>query len=117
MSSSAADVDGYIATFAEPVREVLDEVRRVLHDAVPDAGEAISYGMASLTLDGRSFVWFAGWSRHVSLYPVPGGDTVLDEALAPYVASKGTLKFPLSKQVPYDLVARAGAALAASRQV
>jgi uncharacterized protein YdhG (YjbR/CyaY superfamily) len=116
MSERSPEVDAYLAGFAKPVRDVLTEIRRVLHEAVPGAGEAISYDVASLTLDGTSFVWFAGWSKHVSVYPVPGGDAALDEVVAPYVAGKGTLKFPLSKPVPLDLVARVGAALAEARR-
>ncbi|WP_241999299.1 hypothetical protein [Kribbella sp. VKM Ac-2569] len=38
-------VDEYIASFPAEVREVLDEVRRTIHAAVPDAGEKISYQM------------------------------------------------------------------------
>jgi uncharacterized protein YdhG (YjbR/CyaY superfamily) len=116
MTTPSPDVDAYLAGFAGPVRDVLTEIRRVLHEAVPEAGEAISYDVASLTLDGSSFVWFAGWSKHVSVYPVPGGDAALDDAVAPYVAGKGTLRFPLSKPVPYDVVAQVGAALAAARR-
>jgi len=112
MTEPANDVDGYIAAFPAPVRDVLGSIRRTLHEAVPGAGEAISYKVASLTLDGRPFVWFAGWSRHVSVYPVPGGDEALGEALAAYRSSKGTLKFVLAEPVPYELVARVGAALA-----
>jgi uncharacterized protein YdhG (YjbR/CyaY superfamily) len=112
MSDPLSDVDGYVGGFPAPVREVLDSIRRTLHEAVPGAGEAISYDVASLTLDGRPFVWFAGWSRHVSLYPVPGADEALIEALATYRSGKGTLKFVLAKPVPYELVARVGAALA-----
>ena len=112
MTDSTAAVDAYIAAFPDPVRDVLLEIRRVLHEAVPLAGEAISYGVASLTLDDRSFVWFAGWKQHVSLYPVPGGDDALTASLASYASGKGTLTFTLSSPVPYDLVARVGVALA-----
>jgi uncharacterized protein YdhG (YjbR/CyaY superfamily) len=112
MTDATNDVDGYITSFPAPVREVLTSMRQTLHEAVPEAGEAISYDVASLTLEGRPFVWFAGWSRHVSLYPVPGGDDALTEALAPYRSGKGTLKFLLAAPVPYELVARVGAALA-----
>ena len=55
-----------------------------MHAVVPDAGEAISFDIPSLTLDGRSFVYFAGWKRHVSVYPIPDGDDAYEEQLPPY---------------------------------
>ena len=47
------------------------------------------------------------------MYPLPEGDPTLDEAIAPYVAGKGTLKFPLAEPIPYELIARVAARLLA----
>jgi uncharacterized protein YdhG (YjbR/CyaY superfamily) len=60
-------------------------------------------------------VYFAGWKHHVSVYPVPHGDDGLAAELAPYLAGKGTLKFPLAKPIPYSLIAKVAAQLAAGR--
>jgi uncharacterized protein YdhG (YjbR/CyaY superfamily) len=35
--------------------------------------------------------------------------------MAPYVAGKGTLKFPLSEPIPYDLIERVAARLLEER--
>jgi hypothetical protein len=51
-------------------------------------------------------LYFAGWKRHISLYPAPAGDEALERRLGPYRAAKSTLKFPLSQPVPYDLIAQ-----------
>ena len=102
-------VDAYIERFPEEVRTVLQEVRRTLHDAVPGAGETISYAIPALTLDGRVLLYFAGWQKHVSVYPVPHGDEALVRALEPYRSGKGTLAFPLGEPVPYDLIGRVAA--------
>jgi uncharacterized protein YdhG (YjbR/CyaY superfamily) len=52
-------------------------------------------------------IYFAGWKRHYSLYPVTS-DVVeaFGDDLAPYKLSKGTVRFPLSEPVPVKLIAR-----------
>ena len=60
---------------------------------------------------------FAGWAKHVSLYPIPEPEeTEAGHALAaelePYLAGKGTLKFHLNKPIPYDLIGRVATRLA-----
>jgi uncharacterized protein YdhG (YjbR/CyaY superfamily) len=110
-----ATVDEYIASFPPDVRSVLQQARRRIHAVVPAAGETISYGIASFTLDGRYLVYLAGWKRHVSLYPVPTGDEAFEEAIGPYRAAKSTVKFPLAKAVPYELIERIVEQLLAQR--
>jgi uncharacterized protein YdhG (YjbR/CyaY superfamily) len=105
-----ADVDGYVRGLPEAVRPVVEEIRQAIHRAVPGVGETISYHMPTFTLDGRRIVHLAAWKQHISIYPAPEG--ILDEELAPYRSDKSTLKFPLRRPIPYDLIGRVAAALA-----
>ena len=100
-----ASVSAYIASFPADVAEVLENVRRAILGAVPGAGETISYRIAAVTLGGTPLLYFAGWKRHVSLYPVPAGDAAFERTVAPYRSGRSTLRFPLSRPVPYDLIA------------
>ena len=108
-------IDAYIAGFPADVQRILKEVRRTIRAAAPGAGEAISYGMPALMLDGRFFVAFAGWKKHISMYPVPSGSAALNRQLAEYQAGKGTLRFPLDRPMPYGLMSRAVKALLKAR--
>ena len=72
-----ATVDDYIASQPAETQPILQEVRRRFHEAVPGAGEMISYGIPTITLDGHYVVYFAGWKHHLSVYPVPHGDEEL----------------------------------------
>jgi uncharacterized protein YdhG (YjbR/CyaY superfamily) len=110
-----ASIDDYIATFPDGVRVILDEIRRAIHAAVPGAGEMISYHIPTITLGGRHLVYFAGWKHHIAVYPIPEVDEALDTEIAPYRAAKGTLRFPLAEPIPYDLIGRLAARLAAQR--
>ena len=109
-------IDEYITSFPTEVQGILREVRRRCHTAVPDSGEMISYGIPTITLDGKYVVYFAGWAHHLSVYPVPAGDAGFKAEIAPYRSAKGTLKFPLGKPVPYELIGKTAALLAAERR-
>ncbi|MCR5858688.1 iron chaperone [Mesorhizobium sp. J428] len=106
-----ATVDAYLDTQPQATREVLDVVRATLREALPDAEEVISYQIPAYRLPGGVALFFAGWKKHWSLYPA-GKDLVaaFREDLAPYeVNERGTVRFPLDKPVPVDLVARIAA--------
>ena len=99
-----ASVDEYIGSFPADVQDVLGEVRRTIRAVVPEAGEKISYQIPSITLNGKALLYFSGWKEHISLYPIPPLDDDLAAAIEPYRSGKGTLKFPLNKPVPYNLI-------------
>jgi uncharacterized protein YdhG (YjbR/CyaY superfamily) len=97
-------VDDYLATMPPGTRAVLDEVRAVIRAALPDAEEVISYQIPTYKQDGIAVIYFAGWKKHFSLYPV--GEALV-EALpeaARYPLSKGTIRFPLDEEVPRALI-------------
>lgn len=108
-------VDEYVESFPMEVREALEEVRRTIHAVVPEAGEKISYQIPTITLDGKSLLYFSGWKEHISLYPIPPLDDALATAIEPYRSGKGTLKFPLKDPIPYDVITRLTEAFVAAR--
>ncbi len=67
--NDAATIDAYIAAQPAAARSALEKMRRVIGKAIPDADEAISYGMPAYRLRGRVVVYFAGWKQHTALYP------------------------------------------------
>ena len=112
MAQKFADIDDYLASLPEGVRDVVQQVRDTIHAAVPGSQETISYNMPTLLRDGRRYVHFSGWAKHIALYPAPEGDADLVAALQPYASGQGTLRFRLDRPVPYALIGRAAAALA-----
>lgn len=97
-------MDEYIATFPTDVQKILKKVRSTIKAAAPKAEETISYGIPTFTMNGTYLIYFAGWKHHISIYPVPGGDAAFNKSVEPYIAGKGTLKFPLDEPIPYPLI-------------
>jgi uncharacterized protein YdhG (YjbR/CyaY superfamily) len=110
-------VDGYILKQPADFQLVLQHVRRIIRMLLPEAEETISYQIPTCKLHGQSVVYFAGWKRHWSLYPVTEAvRAALDPELDSYQRSKGTIRFSLADPVPTTLVERIVAELASTAE-
>ena len=116
MAPTFETVDEYISSFPADVQEKLQGVRLAMGAAAPGTEEAISYGIPTFTLDGRYLIYFAGWKRHISVYPIPVVDAQLDKEIERFKAGKGTLRFPLDEPIPYELIGQLAAAALRNRR-
>jgi|tagenome__1003787_1003787.scaffolds.fasta_scaffold20914672_5 uncharacterized protein YdhG (YjbR/CyaY superfamily) len=112
----ATTVDEYVAALPDDVAAIVERLRRLVHAAVPGAGERISYGMPTFTLDGLPLVHVAARKKHVALYPLPPMDGDLARDVAPFQGTKDTLHLPLGRPIPYELVERVVRALRQQRE-
>jgi uncharacterized protein YdhG (YjbR/CyaY superfamily) len=99
-------IDQYIAACPPESQKYLRTIRKLVRALVPDAREKISYQIGCFELNGKNLVHFAGWKKHVSLYPVPAGSEAFEKSIAKYVDGKGTLKFSLDEPLPIKLIER-----------
>jgi uncharacterized protein YdhG (YjbR/CyaY superfamily) len=106
MKTVPKTIDEYIAGFPQHIREILEQIRSTIRAAAPDAQETISYQMPTFTLNSRYLIYFAAYKKHIGLYPAPIGDPAFDADLSLYQAGKGTLRFPLDKPIPFDLIGK-----------
>ena len=101
-------VEEYLAELPEPQRAVVAELRRTVNAAAPDATESIAYQMPALRSQGGQFLLsYAAFKNHYSLFPA--SDVVvaaIGDELTPYLAGKGTIRFPASRPIPLALVTR-----------
>jgi uncharacterized protein YdhG (YjbR/CyaY superfamily) len=107
MPEKPASVDAYLAGLPDDRRARLEDLRRIVRAAAPDADEVIAYNMPAYRLAGRFMVSFEAYAKHDSLFPASQAvvDALGDE-VAPYVKGKGTLQFPASQPLPLDLIER-----------
>ena len=99
------DIDEYIAAFPPEIRMILEKIRQTVREAVPEAGEKISYQIPAFTLNG-DLIYFAAFKKHIGMYPPVKGDEQLRQEIARYRGEKGNLKFPLDEPIPYELISR-----------
>lgn len=98
-------IDEYIAGFPQDVQELLQQVRKTIREAAPEAEETIKYQMPTFMLNGN-LVYFAAFKKHIGFYPIPSGIDAFKDELARYEQGKGSVRFPLDQPLPLDLIRR-----------
>jgi uncharacterized protein YdhG (YjbR/CyaY superfamily) len=102
---ATADIDRYLASVEEPKRAALEKLRRNVLAVLPDAEECISYGMPAFKFQGKTVAGFAAFRDHLSFLPHSGSVlAALEDDLAGYERTKGSLHFPIDETLPSPLV-------------
>ncbi len=65
----------------------------------------MNYGIPTFALEGN-LVHFAGFKSHIGFYPTPSGIEKFKKELSVYEGAKGSVKFPLDKPIPYELISK-----------
>lgn len=99
-----ATVEDYFAGVPEPALTALNKMRVAIRSVVPkEATEVISYKILAFKHNGI-LVWYAAFSKHVSLFPTASVIKAFQDELNGFSTSKGTVHFPLDKPLPVALI-------------
>lgn len=109
------EVDAYLRKFPPEIAERLTLARQAIRDSVPNPDEKLRYGLPAIMFNGRYVLHFAGWKKHIGLYPVPRLPDELEQEISAYRSGKDSVQFPHTSEVPYDLVSRVTAAILTDR--
>lgn len=96
-------IDQYLDLFPPEVKKIMGKIRATIRQAAPRAIETIKYGIPTFVLNGN-LVHFGGYKNHVGFYPAPSGIEAFKKQLVKYQSGKGTIRFPINKPVPFDLI-------------
>jgi uncharacterized protein YdhG (YjbR/CyaY superfamily) len=106
--AAPTSVEEYLAALPDERRAVMEELRQTVNAAAPEATETIAYEMPALRSHGGQFlVSYAAYKRHYSLFPA--SEAVIEaggDELKPYLAGKGTIRFPADEPLPTALVTK-----------
>ncbi|GGF46837.1 hypothetical protein GCM10011519_21050 [Marmoricola endophyticus] len=112
--SSTPEVEAYVAALPDATRPRFEQLLALVRECTGDGfTEALRYGVPTLRREGRNVLHVGGFAAHVAVYPLPDttADPGLAAAMAPYVAGKGTLRFPHAQPLPEAVVRRVVGAL------
>ncbi len=98
-------VDDYIAAQEESIRPRLKQLRSIIHRAIPDAEEKISWSMPTFW-KGRNLIHFASFKKHIGLYPGDEAVAAFADKLTDFEVSKGTIRLPHGEPLPEELIRR-----------
>lgn len=101
-------VEDYLAALPVERRAAVEELRQTIKAAVPEATETIAYQMPAFRSHrGQFLVSYAAYKNHYSLFPASGAVVeALGEELTPYLAGRGTIRFPAGRPIPAATVTK-----------
>jgi len=99
-----SEIEQYISKFPEEAQHHLQEIRKIIKIAAPEAVELLAYGMPGYKTYGKPLVYFAGYKNHIGFYATPSGHEQFAAELSQYKKGKGSVQFPLDRPMPYDLI-------------
>jgi uncharacterized protein YdhG (YjbR/CyaY superfamily) len=103
--SATEEIDSYLTSLPDEQREALQHLRETVAALVPEAEEAISYGVPAFRYRERPLVGYSAAKSHVSLFPMsPAVVEAHRDRLQDWSTSKGTIRFTADHPLPEDLV-------------
>ncbi|NJB70035.1 uncharacterized protein YdhG (YjbR/CyaY superfamily) [Saonia flava] len=102
----AQNVDDYIVQFPEETQILLKKIRSIIKKEAPEAKESINYGIPAYKLNGRPLVYFGGYKTHIGFYATPSGHAKFKKELSTFKQGKGSVQFPLKKDLPLSLISK-----------
>ncbi len=98
-------IETYILDFPAETQRKLNQIYTIIKNVAPTAQEKISYGMPTFEFHGN-LVHFAGYKNHIGFYPTPSAINHFKNEIAPYKWAKGSVQFPLDKELPTEIIAK-----------
>lgn len=106
-TSSAKNVDAFLAKVPADKRAALVRLRRTIRAAAPKATELINYGVPMFRLDGKNLVSYAAAADHCTFYvQSPAVMQAFAAELKDYKQGKGSIQFAADRPLPAALVTR-----------
>ena len=102
----AKTIDEFISQYPPDIQTILQKIRTTIQKFAPGAEEAMAYGIPTFKLNGKNLVHFSAFKEHIGFYPTPSGIEKFKKELSVYEGAKGSVKFPLSKPIPYALIGK-----------
>jgi len=103
-------VEDYINNQTEDAQVLLNEIRQIIKEVVPEMEEAKNCKSALFILEAKSTekhqLMMGAYAKYISFYPFPSTMAVFSEELKIYKQGKGSVQFPFNKSLPIDIIKR-----------
>lgn len=103
-------IDDYIDSQVLEAQLILRDLRSLIKEAVPETVEITNYKVPSFTLipkvKPQQQIMIVAYAKHISFYPYQATVDHFADQLKDLEVGKWTVKFPLNKPLPKDLIKR-----------
>lgn len=98
-------VDEYLAGLGPAERSAFEQVVAVARQEAPNCEQGTSYGMAALVYRHKPLLGIRAAKAHLSIFPFSSRAVAsVEERLAGFDVSKGTVRFSPERPLPLDAV-------------
>lgn len=97
-------VDQYMQSFEGQPKERLEEIRALVKTLLPGATEKISYNIPAYFVGGKLIIYFAGYEKHIGVYPGKTKSAAYNRLAEKYAHGKSTARFPHDQPLPKDII-------------
>lgn len=104
MNNDIQKIEDVINKSPSEVKERLIKLRELIKKEAPDVTEKLGYGVPAFYLNGP-LIYYSPFKNHIGFYPA-NGDIFkeFESKLKMFETSKGTIKFPHNKEMPWELI-------------
>lgn len=103
-------IDDYINSQSKEAQIILQQLRSLIKEAVPETIEIQNYKVPSFKLihetKPEQQIMIVAYANHVSFYPFQATVDHFAEELKSFELGKGTVKFKFNKDLPKELIKR-----------
>lgn len=102
------DIAAHIAQFPPTTQVKLKQLHGFICEQIPTLTQKIGYGIPTFLKEGKNFIHYAGYSKHIGLYPGAKAISYFSEEFKRrgLKYSKGTVQFALKEDLPLNLIAQ-----------
>ena len=101
------EVLAYLDSLPEPQRSTLHRLRADLLELLPDATEAISYGMPAVVYKGKPIAGYFAFKKHLGYFPHSSRTVaLLPDELRDFKKSKAGFQFQHDQVLSKDLLGK-----------
>lgn len=104
MGKKYQTVNEYMYDFSDVTKDRLTILRQLIKDLLPESEEKISYNIPAYFLNKKPIVYFAGYDKHIGVYPRNTMDDDFNKKAEKYAHGKGTLRFSNDQDLPTELI-------------
>lgn len=106
--SKYQSIDEYIAEQNEPVQELLNRLREIIHNEIPNTTETFGYGVPAFTITDSTkltdMIMIGGFKTHAGIYPQPETIEFFKDRLKNYKYSTGAIHLPINQEIDEKLI-------------
>lgn len=106
MKNTFTNFEEYFLLFPKDVQTKFEALRKTVHAQTPELEEYIGYQMPAFRYKKKPLVYFAAYKNHIGFYPLPEAIIHFESHFKErkYKFSKGAVQFPLTENLPLDLI-------------